>query len=82
MARRYQDLCRKYGPETIRAAMRRVFDESEQLVRARVSEIPDGVYPAETYMDHDGVETEKMRKIKATVIVDGTDMTGRSERLQ
>ena len=74
-ARRYQALCKKYGPDTIRAAMARVFDESEQLVRARVSEIPDGVYPAETFMDHDGVETDKPRKIKVTVIVDGSDMT-------
>lgn len=82
-ARRYQALCRKYGPDTIRAAMRRVFDESEQLVRARVRDIPDGVYSAETFMDHDGVELDKLRKIKVTVTVKESDMlvdlTGSSE---
>lgn len=74
-ARRYKALCEKYGPDTIRAAMARVFDESEQLVRARIKEIPDGVYPAETFMDHDGVETDKPRRIKVTVTVAGSEMT-------
>jgi N-methylhydantoinase B len=73
--RRYQALCRKYGPDTIRAAMRQVFDESEQWVRARVREIPDGRYEAETYMDHDGVELDRPRKVKVTVTVAGSDMT-------
>jgi N-methylhydantoinase B len=73
--RRYQALCKKYGPDTIRAAMRRVFDESEQLTRARVRDIPDGVYWAETFMDHDGVELDKPRKVKVTVTVAGSDMT-------
>ena len=74
-ARRYKALCEKYGPDTIRAAMSRVFDESEALVRARVREIPDGVYPAETFMDHDGVELDKMRKLKVTVTVKDSDFT-------
>ena len=74
-ARRYKALCEKYGADTIRAAMSRVFDESEALVRARVREIPDGVYPAETYMDHDGVETDKLRKVKATITVNDSDLT-------
>lgn len=82
-ARRYKALCQKYGPDTIRAAMHRVFDESERLVRARVQEIPDGVYSAETYMDHDGVELDKMRKLKVTITVSGSemvvDLTGSSD---
>lgn len=73
-ARRYKALCQKYGPDTIRAAMQRVFDESERLVRARVQEIPDGVYSAETYMDHDGVELDQMRKLKVTITVSGSEM--------
>jgi N-methylhydantoinase B len=82
-ARRYQALCAKYGPDTIRAAMRRVFDDSEQLTRARVREIPDGVYSAETFMDHDGVELDKPRKVKVRVTVAGdcmsVDLSGSSE---
>jgi N-methylhydantoinase B len=82
-ARRYRALCQKYGPDTIRAAMHRVFDESELLERARVQEIPDGVYTAETNMDHDGVELDKMRKLKVTITVSGSemvvDLTGSSE---
>jgi N-methylhydantoinase B len=81
--RRYQALCKKYGPDTIRAAMQRVFDDSEQLTRARVRDIPDGVYSAETFMDHDGVELDKPRKVKVTVTVAGNsmtvDLTGSSE---
>ena len=44
-------------------------------LRARVSEIPDGVYEAESFMDDDGVQVGKRIPLKVKVIVQGDRMT-------
>lgn len=79
-ARRYQALCVKYGADVLDAAMQQVFDQSEQFMRRKIREIPEGTYSAETCLDHDGVELDKPRKLAVTVtIADGTmhvDWTG------
>lgn len=79
-ARRYQALCQKYGAGVLDTAMQTVFDLSEQFMRRKLREIPDGSYSAETYLDHDGVELDKPRKLRVTVTIsDGTmlvDWTG------
>jgi N-methylhydantoinase B len=73
-ARRYQALCHKYGADVLEQVMETVFDLSEQMMRRKIAEIPDGVYSAETYMDHDGVELDKPRKMHVTVTVNGDAM--------
>ncbi len=79
-ARRYQALCRKYGADVLDAAMQTVFDLSEQFMRRKIGEIPEGSTSAEISLDHDGVELDKPRKLKVTVTVrEGTmyvDWTG------
>lgn len=79
-ARRYQALCGKYGADVLDAAMKTVFDLSEQYMRGKISEIPSGTYSAEISLDHDGVELDKPRKLKVSVTIhDGTmyvDWTG------
>lgn len=72
---RYLALCKKYGADTIREAMELVFDQSEALMRRKIGEIPDGEWSAETCMDHDGILTDKTRKIKVTVRVEGENVT-------
>lgn len=73
-ARRYQALCQRYGPDMLHAAMATVFDQSEQRMRREIAAIPDGVYTAETFMDHDGVELDRPHKLKVTVTVGGETM--------
>ncbi|MEM7535562.1 MAG: hydantoinase B/oxoprolinase family protein [Chloroflexota bacterium] len=73
-ARRYHALCDRYGAETLTRAMDIVFEQSEARMRREIGAIPDGVYQAETYMDHDGVEIDKLRKIAVTVTVHGDEM--------
>jgi N-methylhydantoinase B len=45
---RIQSLCRKYGVASLRDAMKRSLDHSEQLMREAM---PDGVYEAEDYAE-------------------------------
>jgi N-methylhydantoinase B len=65
--RRVKSLCDKYGSHTLSSSMEWIFDRSEELVRARIAEWPEGSYEAECYTDHDGIELDKPRLIKMTV---------------
>ena len=56
-AERLQVLCRKYGFDTVREAMKMAIDGTEKATRRRIRDIPNGVYTASQMMDHDGVMT-------------------------
>ena len=73
-SKRYIALCERYGADIIREAMERVFDQSEAMMRSKISEIPDGAYSASIMMDHDGVELDKPYKVWVTVNVSGAEM--------
>ncbi len=51
---RLRDMMDRYGTETVEKVMNRELDTSEKRLRARLAEIPDGVYRARDYIDHDG----------------------------
>jgi N-methylhydantoinase B len=53
--RRMDELFDKYGRDTILAAIAQIFDETERKCRNVVSQLPDGVYEAESAIDDDGV---------------------------
>ncbi len=72
---RYVALCDKYGADTVQEAMKVVFDQSEALVRRIIRQMPDGEWSTETFLDHDGVEKNRPRKIKVTVRIEGDQMT-------
>jgi len=66
------ELARRYGPETVRAAMTEIMDRTEAKVRAAIRAIPDGVYPFEDYLDDCGPGTDPMRlALTVTVRDDG-----------
>ena len=48
---RLQVLMRKYGPDTVNNACRTLIDQSEQLLRERLRELPNGKWRARQYMD-------------------------------
>lgn len=81
--KRYQSLCEKYGAATVRAAMNLIFDQSEAHMRRIISAMPAGAWSAESYLDHDGVVKDRMRKIRVTVQISGdeihVDFTGTDE---
>src|SRR5262245_3547623 len=69
--RRVMRLIERYGAETFKESVKRIFDQSEKLARAAVKSIPDGVYEAESFMDDDGVNIGRPIPIKIRVEVVG-----------
>lgn len=55
---RIASLCSRYGAKTIASVMRRMIEASEKRVRARLRELPDGVYRACDFLEHDGHENK------------------------
>ena len=51
---RITTLCERYGAETVSAVMRRMLAASATRVRARLRELPDGVFHASDFLEHDG----------------------------
>ncbi len=73
--RRFLDLIRKYGRDEVLGSVKTIMNQSEALARARVRDMPDGVYEAESFMDDDGVNVGQRVPIKVRVTVSGDRMT-------
>ncbi len=73
--RRFLDMLRKYGRDDVLGGIEAIMDQSEALARARVREIPDGVYEAESFMDDDGINLGQRVPIKVRVEIKGDRMT-------
>lgn len=54
--RRLGELIERYGVEVVLSVMDELIDLSERRLRARLAQLPDGVFRARTYLDHDGHE--------------------------
>lgn len=74
-ARNLDALLRKYGSNTLRAAIDRIFDASERQMRDVISRVPDGEYRAERSVDHDGIHKDRMLTVRVNVKVDKSDIT-------
>jgi N-methylhydantoinase B len=72
--RRFEEMIQKYGCEESLAAIDAILDQSEAVARARVLEIPDGIYEAESFMDDDGISTHKRIPIHVRVEIAGDQM--------
>lgn len=70
-----QKLCEEYGKETVTTAFSELLRLSEQRVRDKLAEWPDGEGEAETFVDHDGVDLDKPLRLHVRVIKKGTDIT-------
>jgi N-methylhydantoinase B len=73
--RRADELFERYGRDTVMAAIRRVFDETEQRCRNAVKHFADGVYEAESFIDDTGETPPQPVRIHATVTVKRGAMT-------
>ena len=78
-AERMRELCRKFGVETVDAAMVEMLDYAERRIRSAIGAVPDGTYTGEAMLDDDGIGQEPVR-IKAKLTIDGdgieVDFTG------
>ena len=72
-AKRLTELLDRYGTGTIETAIDELNRRSEQLMRAHIRTIPDGVYSTTAYMDSDGVVNEPLA-LRLTTTVRGSDI--------
>lgn len=83
-AKRFVELIEKYGEETVFGAANQLMEYSERMTRQRISEIPDGEYVAEGWLDDDGRNRDQRLKVKVTVRVTGdeveVDLTGSADQ--
>jgi N-methylhydantoinase B len=73
--RRFLELIERYGWDAVLKSIASIMDQSERAARARTLAIPDGIYEAESFMDDDGVSTDRPISIKVKLIVAGDTMT-------
>ena len=57
--RQFLDLVARYGSRVVTDYLQEIVDYAERLTRAAISELPDGVYEFEDWIDDDGVEFGK-----------------------
>jgi N-methylhydantoinase B/oxoprolinase/acetone carboxylase alpha subunit len=69
-----QFAAKRYGVQTLLAAMAELLAYTERVARKAIDEIPDGTYVGEDFADTDGI-SDRAVKVKATVIVKGSDIT-------
>lgn len=67
--KRVQELVEKFGIESFKTAAAEILNHGERIARARLAALPKGTWTAEDWVDDDGVEKDKMVKIKVTVTV-------------
>ena len=69
-ARRFHQLMERYGVDTVDQVMRTEIDTSEKLLRERLKLIPDGIYRARDFLDHDG-HANRLYQIEVAAIKQG-----------
>ncbi|WP_320203124.1 hydantoinase B/oxoprolinase family protein [Agrobacterium rosae] len=72
--RRFEELLKEYGRETLKTATHQLMDYSEAMLRREIAKIPDGDYTAEGFLDDDGRTRGVHLPIKVTVKVRGDDV--------
>jgi N-methylhydantoinase B len=60
-AERLREVCAHYGVQKARLAARELLDYSEELMRAFLRHVPEGVYRAEDFLDGDGIRDRPVR---------------------
>lgn len=72
--RRIVDLARRYGTDLLLASMSAAMDHSEKLMCAAISELPDGCYKAEDWID-DSVASPEPIPVRVALTVAGPSIT-------
>jgi N-methylhydantoinase B len=72
--RELKALVGRYGLDTFSDATAGLLDAAEQSARAVISDIPDGVYSAEWYVNDDGIDHDGRWTIRVAITVDGDRM--------
>jgi N-methylhydantoinase B len=74
-ARRIRQLYAEYGYATVGACIEELMNYAERMTRARLAEMPDGVYTFHDYVDDAGALHDRPVKIQVTLTLAGSDLT-------
>lgn len=72
---RIRELIGKYGPQTVKAVMRRVMDDAERRLRAKLEDLPDGTWSSVAYQDQAREGDRNVYKIVCAVTKQGSELT-------
>ena len=72
-AKRYMELYKLHGAETMEQAIDEILRRSEARIRERIAELPDGTYEFEDWIDDSGPGTDPVR-VHAAVTIRGDEM--------
>lgn len=72
--RRLNELISRYGLKTVLGVMTQLIDLAEDKMRSRLLELPDGIFRASDYLDHDGHQN-KLYEICLRLIKKGDTLT-------
>ncbi len=72
--KRLNDLLGEYGEYTVTDALAELKKSAARLMESYISDLPDGTYTAEDWLDNDGISNEPL-KIGLDVIIKGGRMT-------
>jgi N-methylhydantoinase B len=72
-AQRLENIVERHGKTSFRQSVNDIFDHGERLARKAISEIPDGRWVVEDFMDNNGVGDQPV-KISMEVVVSGSDL--------
>lgn len=81
--RRVDELLAEYGADTVTGALDALQNRAEALMRAELSDLPDGRWEAEDFLDNDGI-TDTPLPIRVALEIEGDrmrlDFTGTADR--
>ena len=72
--RRLTALLDEYGADTVTEALGELKSRAAQLMRSNISELPDGTYTCDDWLDNDGIVDEPL-KIALDLTIQGDHMT-------
>ena len=71
---RVQEIAARLGADTLVSAMDEINDHGERLARAALKRLPKGTWSAVDYVDHDGVDLDKLVRLEVEVTVTDDEM--------
>lgn len=73
--KRFVELLDKYGKETVLLACDELLNYTERMMRYEISQIPDGIYEAQSYLDPDGLPNAEPLKVHVKIEKAGDELT-------
>jgi len=74
-ARRFAELAARYGTDVLTSSIDDLFSYTALRTRREIGKLPDGTYPAEGWLDNDGVHLDEPVHMRVAVTIEGERIT-------